>query len=115
MGAVPDRLKGFKHVENVPFREKFEQKWGVKIPAEKGWHLSQMFEAMERGDLRALYVIGENPLQSEADQNHAKHLLENLDFLLVQDIFLTKTGELADVVLPATAALCESDGTVTNR
>jgi predicted molibdopterin-dependent oxidoreductase YjgC len=114
MGALPDRLPGFQHVENAPFREKFEKKWGVKIPAEKGWHLSQMFEAMEQGELRALYVIGENPLQSEADQNHARHLLENLDFLLVQDIFLTKTAELADVVLPASAAWCETDGTVTN-
>src|SRR2546428_7550092 len=114
MGALPDRLTGFQHVENVPFREKFEKQWGAKIPAEKGWHLSQMFEAMEQGHLRALYVIGENPLQSEADQNHARHLLENLDFLLVQDIFLTKTAELADVVLPASAAWCETDGTVTN-
>jgi predicted molibdopterin-dependent oxidoreductase YjgC len=114
MGALPDRLTGFQHVENKPFREKFEKYWGVKIPEEKGWHLSQMFEAMERGELRSLYVIGENPLQSEADQNHAKHLLENLDFVLVQDIFLTKTAELADVVLPASAAWCETDGTVTN-
>src|SRR5437016_11240395 len=114
MGALPDRLTGFQHVENVPFREKFEKQWGVKIPAEKGWHLSQMFEAMERGDLRALYVIGENPLQSEADQNHAKHLLENLGFLVAQDMFLTKTAELAHVVFPAAAAWCESEGTVTN-
>src|SRR5207244_7322389 len=94
--------------------EKFEKEWGVKIPPKKGWHLSQMFEAMERGDLRTLYVIGENPLQSEADQNHARHLLENLDFLVVQDMFLTKTAELADVVLPAAAAWCETEGTVTN-
>src|SRR5207247_5259394 len=114
MGALPDRLPGCKHVENVPFRAKFEKMWGAKIPREKGWHLSQMFEAMENGDLRALYVIGENPLQSEADQNHAKHLLESLDFMVCQDIFLTKTGEMADVVLPASAAWCETDGTVTN-
>jgi formate dehydrogenase major subunit len=114
MGALPDRLPGFQHVENAALREKFETYWGVKIPPQKGWHLSQMFEAMERGDLRTLYVIGENPLQSEADQNHARHLLEGLDFLVVQDIFLTKTAELADVVLPATAAWCETEGTVTN-
>ncbi len=114
MGALPDRLTGFQHVENVPLREKFEKHWGVKIPPKKGWHLSQMFEAMECGDLRALYVIGENPLQSEADQNHARHLLEGLEFLVAQDIFLTKTAELADVVLPATAAWCETEGTVTN-
>jgi formate dehydrogenase major subunit len=73
-----------------------------------------MFEAMGTGELRALYVIGENPVQSEADQNHAQHLLESLDFMVVQDMFLTKTAELADVVLPAGASWCESDGTVTN-
>jgi len=114
MGALPDRLTGFQHVENAPFREKFEKRWGVKIPPAKGWHLSQMFEAMERDDLHALYVIGENPLQSEADQTHARHLLESLDFLIAQDIFLTKTAELANVVFPATAAWCETEGTVTN-
>ncbi len=114
MGALPDRLPGFQHVENAEFRAKFDQAWGVPVPPVKGWHLSQMFEAMERGDLRALYVIGENPLQSEADQHHARHLLESLDFLLVQDLFLTKTAELAHVVLPASAAWCESEGTVTN-
>jgi predicted molibdopterin-dependent oxidoreductase YjgC len=114
MGALPDRLTGFQHVENSVFRERFEKKWNCKIPPKRGWHLSQMFEAMERGDLRTLYVIGENPLQSEADQNHARRLLERLDFLVVQDMFLTKTADLADVVLPATAAWCESEGTVTN-
>lgn len=114
MGALPDRLTGFQHVENARMREKFEKHWGATIPPQKGWHLSQMFEAMERGDLRALYVIGENPVQSEADQNHARHLLESRDFLVVQDMFFTKTAELADVVLPASAAWCETDGTVTN-
>jgi formate dehydrogenase major subunit len=77
-------------------------------------HLSAMFEAMERGELRALYVMGENPAQSEADVLHARHLLESLDLLVVQDLFLTQTAELADVVLPAAAAWCESEGTVTN-
>ncbi len=114
MGALPDRLTGFQHVENGLLREKFEKYWNAKILPKKGWHLSQMFEAMERGDLGTLYVIGENPLQSEADQNHARHLLENLDFLIAQDMFLTKTAELADVVLPASAAWCEAEGTVTN-
>jgi predicted molibdopterin-dependent oxidoreductase YjgC len=114
MGALPDRLPGFQHVENAEFRKKFEKRWNCKIPPEKGWHLSAMFQAMERGDLRTLYVIGENPLQSEADQTHARHLLENLDFMVVHDMFLTKTAELADVVLPATAAWCETEGTVTN-
>ena len=69
---------------------------------------------MERKELRAVFVIGENPAQSEADGAHATHLLESLDFLVVQDIFMTKTAQLADVVLPGSASWCESDGTVTN-
>ena len=73
-----------------------------------------MFEAMERGELRALYVIGENPLQSEADQHHAARLLEGLDMLIVQDLVMTGTARIADVVLPAAAAAFESDGTVTS-
>ena len=114
MGALPDRLPGFQHVEVAEFRSKFERRWGVSIPPRRGWHLSEMFEAMERGDFRALYVLGENPLQSEADQVQTRHRLESLDFLIVQDIFLTATAELADVVFPAAAGWCESDGTVTN-
>jgi formate dehydrogenase major subunit len=114
MGALPDRLPGFQHVENEAFRAKFERAWGVTIPPQRGWHLSGMFEAMGRGELRALYVIGENPLQSEADQAHARHLLEGLDFLIVQDILPTQTARLADVVFPASAAWCESEGTVTS-
>jgi formate dehydrogenase major subunit len=73
-----------------------------------------MFEAMERGDLKALYVVGENPAQSEADAVHTMHLLESLDHIVVQDIFLTRTAEIADVVLPASASWCEAEGTVTN-
>jgi formate dehydrogenase major subunit len=114
MGALPDRLTGFQHVEVPEFREKFEKAWGVKIPPKRGWNLTGMFEAMGRGELRGLYVIGENPLQSEADQNHARHLLEGLNFMIAQDILRTKTAELAHVVLPAGAGWCESEGTVTN-
>jgi formate dehydrogenase major subunit len=114
MGALPDRLPGFQHVENEPLRAKFDAAWGVTIPPKRGWHLSGMFDAMDRGDLQALYVIGENPVQSEADQERAKHLLSTREFLVVQDIFLTATAELADVVLPAAASWAESEGTVTN-
>jgi formate dehydrogenase major subunit len=73
-----------------------------------------MFEAMEAGELRALYVVGENPAQGEADQQRAQRLLDGLDHLVVQDLFLTPTAELADVVLPAAATLGEADGTVTS-
>jgi formate dehydrogenase major subunit len=115
MGAIPNKLPGFQDIETMPeAREKFEKAWGCTVPPKYGWHLTLMFEAMERGDLTALYVIGENPATSEADANRARHLLEGLDCLIVQDIFLTQTAEMADVVLPAAAAWAESEGTVTN-
>jgi predicted molibdopterin-dependent oxidoreductase YjgC len=115
MGAIPNKLPGFQDVEaDHAARAKFEQAWGVTIQPRYGWHLTQMFQAMERGELRAVYVVGENPAQSEADAKHTLHLLESLDHLVVQDIFLTKTAEMADVVLPASASWCESEGTVTN-
>ena len=90
MGALPDRLPGFQHVENDALRAKFDAAWGVTVPPQRGWHLSGMFDAMERGELTAVYCIGENPVQSEADQKRADHLLEGLDFLVVQDLFLTQ-------------------------
>jgi predicted molibdopterin-dependent oxidoreductase YjgC len=114
MGAIPDRLPGFQHVENDELRARFDAEWGVTVPPKRGWHLSQMLDAMDRGDLTAAYVIGENPVQSEADQHRAIRLFEGLEFLVVQDLFLTATAKLADVVLPAAAAWAESDGTVTN-
>ncbi len=114
MGALPDRLPGFQHVEEDDLRAPFEAAWGVTIPPRQGWHLSAMFEAMERGELTSLYVIGENPADSEADRHKAIRALEGLETLVVQDVALTATARLADVVLPAAAAWAESDGTVTN-
>jgi len=114
MGALPNRLPGFQLVEDDETRGRFDAAWGVTIPPKNGWHLTEMFEAMEHGKLRALYVIGENPAQSEADAQHANALLEGLDHLVVQDILFTRTAEMADVVLPASASWCEAEGTVTN-
>ena len=114
MGAIPDRLTGFQHVENGSLRAKFEKAWGVKIQPTRGWHLSDMFEAMDHGHLTTLYVLGENPADSEADRHRALKRLRGLEFLLVQDLFYTKTAELADVVLPAAAGAFESEGTVTS-
>jgi formate dehydrogenase major subunit len=114
MGAIPNRLPGFQDLEDAALRAKFETAWGVKIPAKRGYHLSQMFEAMEHGEMRAIYVVGENPARSEADQTRAVRLLSGLEHLVVQDIFLTQTAELAHVVLPAAAGWAESEGTVTN-
>jgi predicted molibdopterin-dependent oxidoreductase YjgC len=114
MGAIPNRLTGFQDILDPSVRAKFEAAWGCAIQPRYGRHLSQMFEAIEHGEMRTLYVIGENPAQSEADQARATRLLESLDHLVVQEIFLTRTAELADVVLPAAAGWCESEGTVTN-
>ena len=114
MGAIPNRLPGFQDILDDDARAAFDTAWGSQIPPRYGKHLTEMFEAMETGELRALYVLGENPAQSEADSPKAIHLLQGLDHLVVQDIYLTRTAELADVVLPATAAWCEGEGTVTN-
>jgi formate dehydrogenase major subunit len=115
MGAIPNKLPGFQDIEeDADARARFEAAWGAPIVPRHGWHLTQMFEGMEHGQLRTLYVIGENPAQSEADATRARRLLEGLDFLVVQDIVPTRTTEMAHVVLPGTASWCESEGTVTN-
>jgi formate dehydrogenase major subunit len=114
MGAIPDRLPGFQHVENDALRATFEKAWNCKIDPKRGWHVSDMLRAMERGELTALYVLGENPADSEADRHRALKLLRGLKFLVVQDLFFTHTAELADVVLPGAAGWCESEGTVTS-
>ena len=119
MGAIPNRMPGFQDILDATVRAKYDHAWslvgtGNEIQDRYGWHLTAMFEAMGRGELRSLYVIGENPAQSEADKGHAVELLKGLDHMVVQDIFLTRTAELADVVLPGSASWCESEGTVTN-
>jgi formate dehydrogenase major subunit len=115
MGAIPNKLPGFQDVErDEQALARHEEAYGVPLPRKYGWHLSQMFEAMERGELTHLYVIGENPAQSEADISRTRKLLTGLDMLIVQDIVFTKTAEMADIVLPGTASWCEGEGTVTN-
>jgi predicted molibdopterin-dependent oxidoreductase YjgC len=114
MGALPNRLPGFQELEDDAIRGRFDKAWGATVPPKNGWHLTEMFEAMGEKKLTALYCIGENPAQSEADGKHAVHLLENLEILIAQDLVMTKTAELAHVVFPASAAWCESEGTVTN-
>lgn len=114
MGALPNKLTGFQDITNDEDRAKFEAAWGCTIPSTPGKHLTLMFEAMDKGELTTIWCIGENPADSEADINHARKLLAGLDLLVVQDIFLTRTAELADVVLPASAGWAESEGTVTN-
>jgi formate dehydrogenase major subunit len=119
MGALPNKFPGFQNVDDPVAIAKFEAMYATELDGRKlnpvpGLHLTLMFEAMETGDLSAVYVIGENPADSEADINHARKMLRSLDFLVVQDIFMTRTAELADVVLPASIAWAESDGTCTS-
>jgi predicted molibdopterin-dependent oxidoreductase YjgC len=115
MGAIPARMPGFQDLQVPAIHQKFSRAWGgARFPDKKGYHLSEMFEAMEHGELTAAYIVGENPARSEADQTRAVRLLSDLEHLVVQDIFLTQTAELAHVVLPAAAGWAESEGTVTN-
>ena len=114
MGAIPNRLPGFQDLEDPSVRAPFEAAWSCTVPPRRGWHLSQMFDAIERRELTTVYVVGENPAHSEADQGRAQRLLSGLEHLVVQDLYLTRTAELAHVVLPATASWSEAEGTVTN-
>ena len=114
MGAIPNRLPGFQDLADAELRAPFEAAWYHAINPVYGMHLTAMFEAMGEGRLGGLYVVGENPAQSEADVAHALDRLAGLEHLVVQDIFRTKTAELAHVVLPATASWCEAEGTATN-
>ena len=115
MGAIPNKLPGFQDIEtDAEARERAGRLWGTTIPPRYGKNLTQMLHAMETDELTALLVIGENPAQSDADGNKVERLLRGLDHLVVQEIFLTRTAQLADVVLPAAATWCEGEGTVTN-
>ena len=114
MGALPNKLPGFQDVDNDEIRSKFEQAWGAKFTGEIGLNLTQMFEAMGQDKLKAVWVIGENPADSEADVKHAREMLKRLDMLVVQDVFMTRTAKMADVVFPAALGWAESEGTATS-
>ena len=113
MGALPTDYTGYQKVFLDPVRENMGKFWGVELPDKKGLTLTEMMNAADEGKLSFLYIMGENPMISDPDLNHIKKALNNLDFLVVQDIFLTETAELADVVLPA-SSFAEKDGTFTN-
>ena len=113
MGALPNRLVGGWNFDDPEGRRLHEQVWGTPGPEKIGKHQTLMLEAMEKEEIKAVYVIGENPVQSDANGNHVEKIFKNLDFLVVQDILMTKTAMLADVVLPATG-WAENDGTLVN-
>ena len=113
-GGLPDVYSGYQKVIDPAARQKMEQAWGVdELPDQPGMKVTQMIPAAHDGKLKALYIIGENPLVSDPDLNHCEKSIDNLDFLVVQDIFLTETARIADVVLPS-ACYAEKDGTFTN-
>jgi predicted molibdopterin-dependent oxidoreductase YjgC len=113
MGAVPLRLPGFQDVLDPAKRRPFEERWGIRLSSTRGLNVTEMLEAAGEGTLHALYVIGENPAVSDADTHHVDKSLGRLDLLVVEDLFLTRTAQLAHVVLPAAAGWCETEGTVT--
>ncbi|NVL91333.1 MAG: molybdopterin-dependent oxidoreductase, partial [Desulfobacterales bacterium] len=110
MGAVPGFYSGYQPVDSKAEKVKFEAEWNTKLPAGPGLSILEM---LSPGRLKALYIMGENPLVTAPDVGLTSETLKRLEFLVVQDIFLTETAELADIVLPA-ASFAEKDGTFTN-
>jgi predicted molibdopterin-dependent oxidoreductase YjgC len=113
-GANPAYLPGYQPVDSPEIREKFEARWGVAVPENPGYRLDQMMSGLHDGRIRALYLIGENPAQTEPNAHHVEEGLAGLDFIVAQDLFLNdSSAKYADVVLPA-SSFAEKDGTFTN-
>lgn len=113
MGALPNVFSGYQSVTADAANEKFEKAWNASIPKTVGLQIPQMFEAAHEGKIRSMYILGENPVLTDPNANHIREALEKLDFLVVQELFLTETAEYADVVLPG-ASFAEKDGTFSN-
>jgi formate dehydrogenase alpha subunit len=113
MGALPNVYPGYQAVNNEAVQKKFEEAWGVSLNPNPGQKLTEMMPAAIEGKIKAMYIMGENPVLTDPDTNHIIKALNSLDFFVFQDIFLNETAELADVVLPA-ASFAEKDGTFTN-
>jgi formate dehydrogenase major subunit len=113
MGALPNVLPAYQPVANDEARARFEKAWNVTLPAKPGKTIIEIMEAAHKGEIKALYVMGENPMVSDPDLSHVEESLKHLDLLIVQDIFLTETAKLADVVLPS-ACFAEKNGTFSN-
>ena len=112
-GLIPMFFPDYKPVTDAETRAKYEDFWGTTLDPERGLTVVEITDAAYDGDIKAMYIMGENPAMSDPDQEHARTALANLDILVVQDIFMTETAAFADVILPA-SAFPEKDGTVTN-
>jgi len=113
MGCLPEVYPGYQRVADETIRSKFEKAWGKPLSPDPGLTLTVVGEKVTAGEVKALYIMGENPMMTDADLNHLGKELEKLDLLIVQDIFMTETAKLADVVFPS-ACFAEKDGTFTN-
>ncbi len=113
MGCIPNQYPGYQRVDLPSIRSKFETAWDIRLSDKTGLTATEMTHAALEGKLRAIYIMGENPVISDPDTHHTVKSLKSLDFLVVQDIFMTETAELADVVLPS-SCFAEKDGTFTN-
>jgi len=113
MGGLPNVFTGYQPVSDKTANKKFSEKWGCTLPSTPGMTITDMITAIDQGKIKGLYVIGENPKLSDPDWNHLNKALKKLDFLAVQDIFLSETAQIADVIF-ASAALGEREGTFTN-
>ncbi len=113
MGALPDVYPGYQKVSKEAVRQKFEAAWGTKLPPSIGLSITEMIDGILEGRIKALYLIGENPMLSDPDAGHVKDALSQLELFIAQDIFLNETAELAHIVLPG-ASFAEKYGTFTN-
>jgi len=113
MGALPDFLPGYLGVADAQARKKFEEHWKVSLPVNSGLTALEIIEQAKEGKIKGLYIVGENPISSFPNSSFVAEALASLDFLVVQDMFLTETGRLANVILPA-ASFAEKEGTFTN-
>jgi formate dehydrogenase alpha subunit len=113
MGALPNVFTGYQSVSSEEAVKKFEAAWGVKLSREPGMKLTTMFPAVLTGDIKAMYIMGENPVLTDPDSHHVREALSKLDFFVFQDMFLNETAEYAHVILPA-CSYAEKDGTFTN-
>ena len=113
VGGLPNMLPGYQRVSDPEVRKKFEDAWDCELPEEPGLTATEMIEKASAGRIKSMYILGENPVLSDPDTGYIIDALKNLDFLVVQDIFMTETAALADVVLPATS-FAEKNGTFTN-
>ncbi len=113
MGALPNVFPGYQAVSNEAAVKKFEEAWGVKLSREPGMKLTTMFPAAIKGDMKAMFIMGENPVLTDPDSHHIREALSKLEFFVFQDIFLNETAEYAHVILPA-CSYAEKDGTFTN-